>query len=36
MSQKQKRLTKNQVEKFEKLHLGSKEKICGVYGIVFY
>lgn len=35
MSQKQKRLTKDQVEKFEKLHLGSREKICGVYGIVF-
>lgn len=35
MSQKQKRLTKDQVEQFEKLHLGSREKICGVYGIVF-
>ena len=29
-------LTMGEVEKYEKIYFGSKEKICGVYGIVFY
>ena len=29
-------LTMDQVEKYEKIYFGSKEKISGIYGIVFY
>ena len=29
-------LTMDQVQKYEKIYFGSKEKICGIYGIVFY